>query len=466
MLSSVNSCKVVLKYGRYVMDNRFNRTVRFICIILVSTFIISVLPWREIRADLNTHGEYESDPFSITYDQISTWNNSTQGEITLTNNSDLDVYSWTLEIDYYGDVSFSNIWNAKDITDYETDENLIIEGDVTIPSGSSYSFGFISDGKDEAPISPIDIRVLAFDNGDNQEDIEVPEDSGFPEESSEQTLESDKDSEPTVFPYAIFAASTEEDYTFAGWKSNIIGDIYTGKDFIYQGSELYVDGTVRSVGSVFANGWMTEINEKEEGTQVIEIPDRSESIYSKEEQLATIDIQDLYSNDTIIANGYFYSEDSITISGTKVEGDAVIVCKGDITFNIDSLNSNDEVTGRILLYSEEGDIMINGSKIELSGVLYAPKGRVSINAYDTTLNGRIIADKFSYNGSVLNVYSDPSEMQLVTELPDVKVTSLQDEVYLGEVASFRIDVPKDNAYEILYRLSLIILHRLPRDKSS
>lgn len=99
------------------------RTIRLLSSILVSSLFFGALPWREIRADMNTHGEYDAYPLSIIYEQVSTGDNSTQGEFTLTNDSEFEITSWTIEVDYFEDVTLSNIWDAADITT-EEDENL------------------------------------------------------------------------------------------------------------------------------------------------------------------------------------------------------------------------------------------------------------------------------------------------------------------------------------------------------
>ena len=371
------------------MESRFKRTVRAVSIFLATTFVIGVIPWREIRADMNTHGEYDAYPFDVVYDQVSTWNNSTQGEFKLTNTSDYTITSWSIEVDYFDETTITNIWNAEDITDYSTDENIIIQGNTAISSGETYSFGLIAEGIEEAPTSPIDVRNISFETDapytEEAPAEEIEEDITEPEEALEAPAPepAEEEANPTIFPYAIFAASTSSDYTFSGWKSNIVGDIYTGKDFVYNGSELYVDGTVQAAGKIKTYGWKTEITDKEEGTQIIEIPDWSEAIWNKQDMLPEINAGDLDSKQDIVANGFYYSEDSITISGTNFTGDAVIISKGDITYNVESLNAGQEATGRVLLYSDEGNITINGSKIELNGLLYAPNGKVSINAYDT-----------------------------------------------------------------------------------
>ena len=98
------------------MNSLSIRKIRLISIILIISLFTGFLPWREIRADMDTHGEYESYPFSITYEQNSTWNNSTQGQYILTNTSEYTVSTWALELEFYGGATVSNIWNASDIT--------------------------------------------------------------------------------------------------------------------------------------------------------------------------------------------------------------------------------------------------------------------------------------------------------------------------------------------------------------
>ena len=468
------------------MSNLIKRPVKIISGLLISTLFVGVLPWRELKADMNTHGEYDAYPFEITYEQVSTWNNSTQGEYTLTNTSDYEIRSWTIEVDYYGDTTISNIWNASDVTDYEIDENLVISGNVTIPAGESYSFGLIADGADSAPVAPVDVITVSFDSDepaaveegtaddvitdvpDSVDEIipdvvdevtgdATPADEESSEDAAEETVdeitEDDAEAEPTIFPFAIYAGNTESDYTFSGWKSNITGDIYAGGNVRYQGSELYMDGSIYAGGTISANGWRIEVTDMIEDADILEMPDWSEAILDKEDTMPSIDPADLESQDQILANGYYYSEEDITINGTTFTGDAVIVAKGDITYNVESLNDDEEATGRILLYSEEGNITINGSKIKVNGILYAPNGRVSFNTYDTTINGRIVADEFSYSGSILNVISDPSDLQIVSPLPEVTVTASRDTVYVGGYAYYTIEIPKDNVFDILYRLN-------------
>lgn len=484
------------------MEIRNNRFIKLVSSILVISLFVGFLPLRELRADANTHGEYDAYPFEITYEQNSTWGNSTQGQFEVTNVSDYDVTSWSLEIDYFEDVTISNIWNVSGSV---TDGDVIVTSNSTIEAGQTFTFGIVVDGEDSNPVAPVDVNTIQYVSDEPEitptptpeitdeptvspeiteepsatptttEELSVsptvtedptetptptvdPTETPIPTATETPTPTPEEYEEQDVFPFAIFSGSTTDDFSFQGWRSNITGDVYSGRDFLYQGSELYMEGYAVTVGDVQPAGWITSMTGAYEGVDPISMPDWSESILAKEDVMPAINPVVLSTQNSIITNGYYYIDGDFTIDSSSFsgEGDVVIVASGNITYNVDSITSNndeDEPTGRILLYSEEGNITINGTQIEINGILYAPNGRVSINAYNTTINGRIVTDKFSYSGSILNVTADPSDLELVEDFPNVTVTALQDEVEIGQTASYRIDIPEDNVYEILYRLN-------------
>ena len=440
--------------------------LKFFSCVLIAAFVVGSIPWQEISAASNTHGEYKSDPFKIIYDQNSSWGYSTQGQYQVKNTSDYAITSWTLEIDYQGDVRLSNIWNADDITNYDSDEKIIVASNSRIEAGQTYTFGLIAEGKDKTPVAPKSVKTLNFvSDAPTSTPTSTPTETTATEvtdtaaPTAANAITSTASPTPTpkqeneengVFPYAVFAASKSSDFTFNGWKSTIEGDIYTGKDFVYQGSELYMNGYVRTAGTIKTSGWKINMTGSEKHIDPLAIPDWANDIKAKEQVLPSISKTTLTSKDKVVANGYYYTKGDLTINGTDFTGDAVIVAKGNIIYNVDSLNAE---SGRVLLYSENGNITINGTKIGINGILYAPKGKVSLNANEVTLNGRIVADRFSYNGSILNVTADPSDLQLIQELPDVKVTASKKTVNIGEQAYYTIEIQENNVFEILYRLN-------------
>ena len=361
-----------------------NRMIKRIRIILVALFFVGALPWRELRADANIHGDYTCDRLSVTYDQVSSWDLNTQGEFVITNISEETVDGWTIKFDFASDVTITSLWNGQDLRNETTPANTLIIGNEvynsTINPGESVSFGLIMTGTEFAPVSPLDAESLI-------EELVQEEVSAEPEVIEEQTV-----ADPSTC--VIFAGS---DITISGYRTTIHGDIYSGSDFNYQGSELSVDGIVRSEGAVNISGYSSVIAGTEENALHVDMPDLSEDILTRE--------------------NCSYSEESVDISTQTIEGETVIVSEGDITINVDTISEDSNIT----LYSVNGNITVSGNQAILNGTIYAPNGRVTINANEITLVGKILANEFIFNGSVLAVTNDPEEIPEITSEPTVTV---------------------------------------------
>ncbi len=55
-----------------------------------------------------------------------------------------------------------------------------------------------------------------------------------------------------ISPYVLFSGSNSSDFTLNCWKSTFNGDVYTGRNFISNASELYLNGNVDAVDSITA----------------------------------------------------------------------------------------------------------------------------------------------------------------------------------------------------------------------
>lgn len=209
--------------------------------------------------------------------------------------------------------------------------------------------------------------------------------------------------------YTIFSSNINEDITLNGWKSSITGGIYSGRDFICNLSEFYLDGKADTVGTVTANGWKINIPEKNENIEAAAMPDLEEAMLAKAGEYAYYSKSPSYIQDTNIINGSIMVAGDVIISGTNFEGDCYIIADGDIVYNINALNT----TGRLVLYSRNGNITVNGTNININGIMYAPKGKVSFNANETTVNGRIWADNVNFSGSIFNIKGSEDDLDLI-----------------------------------------------------
>lgn len=209
--------------------------------------------------------------------------------------------------------------------------------------------------------------------------------------------------------YTIFSSNINEDITLNGWKSSITGGIYSGRDFICNLSEFYLDGKADTVGTVTANGWKINIPEKNENIEAAAMPDLEEALLAKAGEYTYYSESPSYIQDTNIINGSIMVSGDVIISGTNFEGDCYIIADGDIVYNVNALNT----TGRLVLYSRNGNITVNGTNININGIMYAPKGKVSFNANETTVNGRIWADNVNFSGSIFNINGSEDDLDLI-----------------------------------------------------
>ncbi|MBQ0011946.1 MAG: cellulose binding domain-containing protein [Clostridiales bacterium] len=401
-------------------ENR-SRRVRLISVILTLALVIGLFPLKPVKAD---NGDITENDLKVTYHTVSAWGEYTQVEVTVENRGGSPTTDWQIQFEYDDVTTISSIWNAVAAPSDMSALNLITISNETynakIAPNEMVSFGLIVQGKmNEIP------------------KIHVVPQSVIPSDEMESEL----------FPYAIFS---QNGFLFQGWKSTISGDVYTGSNFDYQGSELNLYGTLDSVGRINANGYQINIGKRNEGVKPTVAPDFSEAITALSARMTQVDASSFTSQDQIIANGFYYADESLTISGTKFTGDCVIVAENDITYNVDTLSGD----GRVVLYSKHGNITINGSQITINGILYAPEGSVNINAYDTTFNGRMIANQFQYNGSIFNVTASASDLELLYDLPVIKITADPEEIELGESAVFSIVCEdEETPYEVKFRLN-------------
>lgn len=163
------------------------------------------------------------------------------------------------------------------------------------------------------------------------------------------------------------------------------------------------------MGTVTANGWKINIPEKNENIEAAAMPDLEKAILAKAGEYTYYSESPSYIQDTNIINGSIMVSGDVIISGTNFEGDCYIIADGDIVYNVNALNT----TGRLVLYSRNGNITVNGTNININGIMYAPKGKVSFNANETTVNGRIWADNVNFSGSIFNIKGSEDDLDLI-----------------------------------------------------
>jgi len=417
-------------------------------LIVVSIFTSLFTNYSSVNAD--TTVTFEDNDVTVAFEINTSWDKSVQAGVTVTNNGDTDITDWRLTIGFSEDTTIDSIWNA-------TIEDNVITPDTynkTIEAGQSVTFGYVSTASQTENLLPSECTIEATRQIDFlPTPTQTPTPTSAPTSTPTPTVtpvptptSSSQTTTDSVFPYAIFANNL---FTFKGWKSTIYGDVYSGTDVNYNGSELDLYGTLESAGTINADGWKINIEKQIAPSETSTMPDWSEqikeyaNIYDPIDEFAT-------EAETIVLEGYYYTDGDLTINATGFDGNAVIVAKGDITYNVDVLSTN----GKIVLYSEEGDITINGTDITLEGIVYAPNGTVKISANNTTINGRIVCDKFEYEGSTLVITASDSDLDFIYNYPKVTITTNTDEAQLGDNLRFAVTIENnDNNYDIKYSLN-------------
>ncbi|WP_291652063.1 VWA domain-containing protein [Clostridium sp.] len=236
----------------------------------------------------------------------------------------------------------------------------------------------------------------------------------FPSNVYANTLEDKKDSVEAI-DFTLFSASEDTALSINGSNANVNGDIHTNDSFVYHGSNININGTCQSVDKIKVTSSKSNITKKIEDSTIIQMPDYTEEIKS----IASVDADiyksnKKYTGNNIIMQNSVIVDGNINVNGSKSNINGYVIATKDISFNTSKTESRLEKG--IVIASETGNITFNGSLVNLKGIIYAPKGTVTINSANFTLTGRIIADKIIYRGSSLNVMSSNDDYELINGL--------------------------------------------------
>ncbi|WP_196243273.1 RHS repeat domain-containing protein [Ruminococcus flavefaciens] len=105
----------------------------------------------------------------------------------------------------------------------------------------------------------------------------------------------------------------------------------------------------------------------------------------------------------------------------------MIVAEKNIQFNSGTIRSQQNT----VIYSKNGNVLINAADVIFNGIIYAPNGTVYINSHNTTVNGKIIAKK-------IVVSSDKAVVNSTREVEDLfeQLEFLRNDEMLNAVAYY------------------------------
>ncbi|MBO7394530.1 MAG: VWA domain-containing protein [Ruminococcus sp.] len=133
-----------------------------------------------------------------------------------------------------------------------------------------------------------------------------------------------------------------------------------------------------------------------------------------------------------------YTDGDLKVDHASFSGSGRLAASGDVDI---SFGSNDALS-QAMIMSEEGDITIDAASLDFSGLIYAPNGKVKINAKNIAIVGGIYADSIEINGTSVKVtYADFFQISCKAHSESKVFASRSEEVTLdGSVSISKADV--------------------------
>lgn len=214
-----------------------------------------------------------------------------------------------------------------------------------------------------------------------------------------------------VFDFALFSGGKDQDLNYSGSSLYVEGDCHSNRNSKFSGSSMNITGAMDVVGTFRRSGSNIKIGTIYERSKFLNMPDFSDQV----RDLAT----NIYGDGHVFGSrvdvsGNVVVNGSMHINGSTISGSGIVMAQDNVHINGSSIRyaTSDDA---VCIYSEDGDIHINGSNIDIYGILYAPNGLVQINGSDIRIHGAVIANEIQLSGSSFEIIHDPDATQA---LPD------------------------------------------------
>ena len=219
----------------------------------------------------------------------------------------------------------------------------------------------------------------------------------------------------TTSSYAVYS---DGDIIVNTSRGVINGNVYTGDDFKYLGKNTCYVNKNLNADHISDNVQVLSKNESR-----AEKPDYRELLKKR------VSYSDVRSGDTHLKGGSLELDGSMSVDGslkidrTVFSGKGYITAEGDIKYN--AVQNTDDT--KMFLTSNRGNITIQGTDLVMNGVIYAPEGKVEINAKHFIFNGTIIAEKVELNGTDVTINELSSDDNTLLQFgPELKVKGIEE----------------------------------------
>ncbi|MGE5421744.1 MAG: hypothetical protein ACM3QW_00635, partial [Ignavibacteriales bacterium] len=127
-----------------------------------------------------------------------------------------------------------------------------------------------------------------------------------------------------------------------------------------------------------------------------------------------------WSGGTVYVDGITFVDGDVHLNGSQISGTGSLIATGNIHIDgsgVQYATANDKVC----IYAGQ-NLQINGSNVNIDGILYAPNIQVSLAGSHINVNGAVIGDTVNTSGSYLSIYHDQQAIEAVP----VKVATLDE----------------------------------------
>lgn len=383
--------------------------------------------------------------YEVTYEPMSSWENNVIGQITLTNTGRKPLTDWKLHFSY--NAVIDNIWNAT-LGEQGNGECTILPSGMTfnLQPGSTICFGYHACYQSTLQAPPCNFTVESANMAKTVQNV-TPSVATVTIATGSSVVASGQAVIPNKWyglNYALFT-STDEDNSFGTCRTEVNGDVRTNGGFCFQGTVLKVTGTVTSASGCAIDTCSTysscRVGDIEEYSSKLDMPDLRTELRDRILCDANVMEGDVtYKADYMPLEKPIYTNGNLFLKGTTFRGSGIVGAKGNVEYDACYLGTPQN--SKLFLYSETGDITINGSDVNMNAFIYAPEGCVYINANQFYLNGRIIAKKICVEGSFIEINATPSDFDLI-KVVLIPTVELNINGYLKELRKVNCDITYD-----------------------
>lgn len=204
------------------------------------------------------------------------------------------------------------------------------------------------------------------------------------------------------------------DNTVINTESAVInGNAYSGEAFSFLGSDsCYVNDMLNTSKS------SGRINSQTQADGSSVLPDFTHKLNTSVSYGQSVEDGFVMNSGEYDISDSLSTDGKLTIDRTSFTGSGYIRAKNDIQY--DAVQNDDDC--ELFLYSQNGNITIQGTDLTINGIIYAPEGKIEINAKHLTVNGAVIAKNVELNGTdlTLNPALD-NESSIISFSPEITI---------------------------------------------